>query len=612
MCRGFDCCLCPRIFNAMAPIALPLKKIDELVDWTADQLSKELQDALSCIPALQMRSTNHGPQTLICHDMKGGYNEDRFLQGCSKNDAYNFIHWHSIDLFVYFSHSFISIPPPMWTAAAHHNGVPMLGTLITEGKEGEELCTAMFSSLSMVERCVASLINISRYHKLHGWLINIENKVNPVAIGLVLVFLRKLRAGMKTISTDSLVVWYDSITHSGDLRWQDELNGQNSCFYEACDAIFLNYSWSVDKLEASLNYAKKLPLQKQRSSLLLCAPEKTTHVNVPEQENNDCAVSSGNSPLSISASSASRANVKRNYPYDTASPHAAHSDKNLLMNSIELETETDLKEKRPPLTSGNLPSGSPEETKVFVGVDVFGRNFYKGGGFNCDKALEVIRQHGLSAAIFAPGWTHEVLGCSDFPANDMKFWRLLGPYMRERGPASWPLRSCFSGGRGRATYSQGKVIDPNPWYNLSRQSLLPNLIRDFGEGRTCILDETEAFEGGSCLLVQNSTDECARFLLWNNCALPVSPARVVRVDAAFRWCTAAAAGGAGATRALLSEIDCSLTLAFSTEVSAGVEGQTDQWTCGHWDCPAYDGFINAVAVTLPPRTSLKLGLLAAQ
>lgn len=31
--------------------------------------------------------------------------------------------WDQIDLFIYFSHHLITVPPPAWTAAAHRNGV---------------------------------------------------------------------------------------------------------------------------------------------------------------------------------------------------------------------------------------------------------------------------------------------------------------------------------------------------------------------------------------------------------------------------------------------------------------------------------------------------------
>ena len=48
---------------------------------------------------------------------------------------------------------------------------------------------------------------------------------------------------------------------------------------------------------------------------------------------------------------------------------------------------------------------------IYVGIDVFGRGCYGGGGFACNEALDQIclerRGKQLSIAIFAPGWTHE-------------------------------------------------------------------------------------------------------------------------------------------------------------------------------------------------------------
>ena len=48
----------------------------------------------------------------MCHDMMGGYLEDRFLAGCEGAGAeYTFRHWALVDVWVYFSHHFVTIPP---------------------------------------------------------------------------------------------------------------------------------------------------------------------------------------------------------------------------------------------------------------------------------------------------------------------------------------------------------------------------------------------------------------------------------------------------------------------------------------------------------------------
>ena len=56
----------------------------------------------------------------------------RFIQGSATHNPYVFYHWRYIDIFVYFSHHTVTIPPVCWTNAAHRNGIPVLG----EGKAG--------------------------------------------------------------------------------------------------------------------------------------------------------------------------------------------------------------------------------------------------------------------------------------------------------------------------------------------------------------------------------------------------------------------------------------------------------------------------------------------
>lgn len=57
----------------------------------------------------------------------------------------------------------------------------------------------------------------------------------------------------------SLVIWYDAVTIEGSLSWQDTLNNLNQPFYDACDAIFVNYSWKVEvficNIELSLSFS---------------------------------------------------------------------------------------------------------------------------------------------------------------------------------------------------------------------------------------------------------------------------------------------------------------------------------------------------------------------
>lgn len=44
-------------------------------------------------------------------------------------------------------------------------------------------------------------------------------------------------------TTDRCVCRYDAVTTEGILQWQDTLNHLNMPFFEAADAIFINYTW---------------------------------------------------------------------------------------------------------------------------------------------------------------------------------------------------------------------------------------------------------------------------------------------------------------------------------------------------------------------------------
>ncbi len=95
---------------------------------------------------------------------------------------------------------------------------------------------------------------------------------------------------------------------------------------------------------------------------------------------------------------------------------------------------------------------------VFVGIDVFGRNCFGGGGFNTAAALSVVRQEGLSAAIFAPGWVYECHPIEEFDRLSFRFWAHLLPHLSVRGPASLPIRTGFCPGSGQRKYVGGQVF----------------------------------------------------------------------------------------------------------------------------------------------------------
>ncbi len=169
------------------------------------------------------------PKLLVCHDYKGGYIEESWA-GCGDiASAYRLSHWRHVDVFVYFSHHLVTVPPPGWIHAAHRHGVKasvlrsflgcccgmstaiedhsgvlpcdlletavpflrqVLGTFITEWDAGKDVCCQAFVSEAAAQCCAAQLADIALHCGFEGWVINIENVLPLELIPNMLVFLR--------------------------------------------------------------------------------------------------------------------------------------------------------------------------------------------------------------------------------------------------------------------------------------------------------------------------------------------------------------------------------------------------------------------------------------
>jgi Glycosyl hydrolase family 85 len=94
-------------------------------------------------------------------------------------------------------------------------------------------------------------------------------------------------------------------------------------------------------------------------------------------------------------------------------------------------------------------AGEARKLDVFVGIDVFGRGTFGGGQLNTSVALDEIKKVGLSAALFAPGWTWEANPTSRldtvlFDEVEQRLW--LGRVKRELLPAKF--EAITNGGDG--------------------------------------------------------------------------------------------------------------------------------------------------------------------
>lgn len=51
---------------------------------------------------------------------------------------------------------------------------------------------------------------------------------------------------MKKEVPEGVIIWYDSVTHEGNLHWQKALNENNFKFMQSCDGFFTDYKWTPD------------------------------------------------------------------------------------------------------------------------------------------------------------------------------------------------------------------------------------------------------------------------------------------------------------------------------------------------------------------------------
>ncbi len=226
---------------------LPLTTLASLLEWEPKQeyVSRALyvpHERLSDRQRVSVEGEQDATKIICCHDMMGGYLEDRLVMG-SDRPSYTFRHWRCIDGFIYFSHWFVTIPPPCWVNAGHRHGCPVYGTIITEWDAGRELLEELLSSRTKMERSVQQLVNIALYYRFDGWLVNIENEIDVKHVVSLLEFVKMLTEAMHRAVSHAKVLWYDAVTVNGTLEWQNALTPLNRPFFDRCDGIWINYTW---------------------------------------------------------------------------------------------------------------------------------------------------------------------------------------------------------------------------------------------------------------------------------------------------------------------------------------------------------------------------------
>ncbi|KAI4384550.1 hypothetical protein MLD38_002690 [Melastoma candidum] len=224
------------------PVAYPLKTLEELESRSYFRSFHYPFNVASVdLPPAELPKRG---RVLVCHDMQGGYVDDKWVQGGNNPDAYAIWHWHLIDIFVYFSHNLVTLPPPCWTNTAHRHGVKVLGTFIAEWEEGKQTCNKLLATKATAQMYAERLVELAAMLGFDGWLLNLEVGLNQEQIPILKEFVSHLTQKMHDAIPGSLVIWYDAVTVDGRLIWQNQLNDSNKPFFDLCDGLFANYSWA--------------------------------------------------------------------------------------------------------------------------------------------------------------------------------------------------------------------------------------------------------------------------------------------------------------------------------------------------------------------------------
>ncbi len=187
-------------------------------------------------------------------------------QGGLGIDTYAFGYWQYIENLTFWGGSagegLILAPSPEVTDAAHRNGVPVYGTVFFPPAQygGQIQWVWDFVQKDGDGFPVADkLIEAAEYYGFDGWFINQETGGGNVQLAM------DMRDMMLYIqqNSDLGIQWYDAMTESGAISWQNALNASNDWFFQhegqvVSDEMFLNFWWTPAGLTNSAGLATSL------------------------------------------------------------------------------------------------------------------------------------------------------------------------------------------------------------------------------------------------------------------------------------------------------------------------------------------------------------------
>ncbi|MGL6056850.1 MAG: endo-beta-N-acetylglucosaminidase [Culicoidibacterales bacterium] len=245
---------------------------DELLTWNPDAdkntafhvssqplVPRVTKTALPLLHEKQNHDTN-----LVAISMMNTSTSGNPAQGSTTFRSNTFSYWQYVDKLVYWGGSAgegIIVPPSADVIdVAHKNGVPVLGTIFfpmtVHGGKMEWLDLFLEQDENGNFPIIPKLIEVTQTYGFEGWFINQETESTDEA-PLTAEHAKKMQKfiqAFKAAAPSLEIMWYDSMTESGEMDWQNALTAENKFFImdenhqQIADSMFLNFWWTTDKL----------------------------------------------------------------------------------------------------------------------------------------------------------------------------------------------------------------------------------------------------------------------------------------------------------------------------------------------------------------------------
>ncbi|MFI8521269.1 discoidin domain-containing protein [Streptomyces sp. NPDC085481] len=187
-------------------------------------------------------------------------------QGSLDPRYYAFGHWQYLDKLVFWGGSagegLILAPNPTVIDAAHRNGVKVYGTVFfpPTAYGGQIQWVRDFTQKSGSRYPVADkLAQVAQHYGFDGWFINQETAGGDAALATEMRNTLRYARSLGPLE----FMWYDAMTESGSVSWQDALTSANDAFLQegsqrTSDSMFLDFGWGATALDSSRTLARNL------------------------------------------------------------------------------------------------------------------------------------------------------------------------------------------------------------------------------------------------------------------------------------------------------------------------------------------------------------------